>query len=87
MKTRECNERDVIHSPAYDDSGVATSGELGEPSFSGECEGIVCLQEPEPKEIEEDENRDPRFDRSKQLTIKNCRPVAIKTFFFLILNL
>ncbi|CAK9800342.1 Monocarboxylate transporter 8 [Anthophora plagiata] len=60
MKTRDSNERDI--SPAYEDSGVATSGELGEHSFSGECEGIDCLQKPEvPQGFEEDENRDPRY--------------------------
>ncbi|XP_020279651.1 monocarboxylate transporter 12-like isoform X4 [Pseudomyrmex gracilis] len=57
MKARECNERTVIQSPAYEDSGVAISGELGEPSFSGECEGIVSFQAP--KDIEEDVN--PRY--------------------------
>ncbi|XP_011690729.1 PREDICTED: monocarboxylate transporter 8-like isoform X2 [Wasmannia auropunctata] len=59
MKYRERNGRVVVQSPAYEDSGVAISGELGEPSFSGECEGIVSLQAP--KEIEEDANPDPRY--------------------------
>lgn len=53
----------IVQSPAYEDSGVAISGELGEPSFSGECEGIVSLQAP--KEIEEDANPDPRFEYIK----------------------
>lgn len=57
MKARECNEKTVIQSPAYEDSGVAISGELDEPSFSGECEGIVSFHAP--KDIEEDVN--PRF--------------------------
>lgn len=60
MKNRERNGR-VIQSPAYEDSGVAISGELGEASFSGECEGIVYLQAP--KGIEEDAN-DPRFEHT-----------------------
>lgn len=53
----------IVQSPAYEDSGVAISGELGEPSFSGECEGIVSLRAP--KEIEEDANPDPRFEYIK----------------------
>ncbi|XP_032677541.1 monocarboxylate transporter 2-like isoform X2 [Odontomachus brunneus] len=63
MKKRERNGRTVIQSPAYEDSGVATSGELGEHSFSGECEGIVSLQVArEPKGTEEDPvNPDPRY--------------------------
>lgn len=52
-----------VQSPVYEDSGVAISGELGEPSFSGECEGIVSLQAP--KEIEENANPDPRFEYIK----------------------
>ncbi|XP_029668656.1 uncharacterized protein LOC115238751 [Formica exsecta] len=56
----------IVQSPAYEDSGVAISGELGEPSFSGECEGIVSLQAP--KEIEEDANPDPRY--AAQCTIR-----------------
>lgn len=63
MKNRNRNERNVVLCPAREDSGVATSGEIGELSFSGECEGVVCLQERRgPKEIEEDENQDPRSD-------------------------
>lgn len=63
MKNRERNGRAVIQIPAYEDSGVATSGELGEHSFCGECEGIVSLQAArEPKETEEDVNPDPRFE-------------------------
>lgn len=58
MKHCERNGR-VVQSPAYEDSGVAISGELGEPSFSGECEGIASLQAP--KGIEET-NLDPRFE-------------------------
>ena len=70
MKSRNRNERDVVLSPAHEDSGLATSGEIGELSFSGECEGVVCPQEPRsPKGIEEDENQDPRSD----LTGRNLR--------------
>lgn len=68
MKNRERNRRTIVQSPAYEDSGVAISGELGElgePSFSGECEGIVSLQAP--KGIEENANPDPRFEYT------NCR--------------
>lgn len=62
MKSENGNEGAIVLSPACEDSGVATSGDLGEHSFSEECEGIVCLQGPaSPKEIE-DENRDPRSD-------------------------
>lgn len=61
MKNRERNER-VVQSPAYEDSGVAISGELGEPSFSGECERVASLQAP--KGIEEDANPDPRFEHT-----------------------
>jgi hypothetical protein len=62
MKNQECNGKIIVPSPAYEDSGVAISsgGELGEPSFSGECEGIVSLQVP--KRIEENTNPDPRFE-------------------------
>lgn len=66
MKNRERNGRTVVQSPAYEDSGVATSGEFGEHSFSGECEGIVSFQAArEPKGIEEDVNPDPRFECSR----------------------
>lgn len=61
MKNRERNE-EVVQSPAYEDSGVAISGELGEPSFSGECDGIVSLQAP--KGIGEDANPNPRFEHT-----------------------
>lgn len=63
MKNQERNGK-VVQSLAYEDSGVAISGELGEPSFSGECEGIISLQAP--KEIEEDAiDPDPRFEYTK----------------------
>lgn len=63
MKPRERNEKIVVLSPAHEDSGVATSGDIGELSFSGECEGVVCLRETRgPKGIEGDENQDPRSD-------------------------
>lgn len=66
MKNRERNGRTVVQNPAYEDSGVAISGELGEHSFSGECEGIVSFQAArEPKGIEEDANPDPRFECSR----------------------
>lgn len=66
MKKRERNGRTVIQSPVCEDSGVATSGELGEHSFSGEYEGIVSLQVArEPKGTEEDVNPDPRFERNR----------------------
>ncbi|EFN84987.1 Monocarboxylate transporter 10 [Harpegnathos saltator] len=69
MKSRERNGRTAVQSPGYEDSGVATSGELGEHSFSGECEGIVSLQAArEPKGIEEDVNPDPRY--AARCTIK-----------------
>ncbi|XP_076302762.1 monocarboxylate transporter 12-like [Lasioglossum baleicum] len=62
MKAGKRNETDVVLSPALEDSGVATSGEIGELSFSGECEGVVCLREPtSPKGIEENEIQDPRY--------------------------
>lgn len=62
MKPRERNEKIVVLSPAHEDSGVA-SGDIGELSFSGECEGVVCLRETRgPKGIEGDENQDPRSD-------------------------
>lgn len=65
MKGRECGSA-IVQSPVYEDSGVATSGELGEPSFSGECEGIASLRAPrEPKGIEEDANPDPRLERNR----------------------
>lgn len=59
MKSREY-ARAVVHSPVYEDSGVAISGELGEHSFSGECEGIASLEAPRERK-EEDANLDPRF--------------------------
>ena len=72
MKSR--NERDVVLSPAREDSGLATSGEIGELSFSGECEGVVCPQEPRsPERIEEDENQDPRSDLTQS---------TVHSFFF-----
>ncbi|KAG7201410.1 hypothetical protein KM043_004170 [Ampulex compressa] len=59
MKTRGHGGRDVVQSPGYEDSGLATSGEH---SFSAECEGIVCSQaRDERKGNEEDANRDPRY--------------------------
>jgi len=59
MKNREQeNGKAVVL--AYEDSGVAISGDLGEPSFSGECEGIVSLQAP--NGIEQEANPDPRFE-------------------------
>lgn len=61
MKSRDCDEKIVVLSPTHEDSGVATSGDIGELSFSGECEGVVCLRETRgPKGIEGDENQDPR---------------------------
>lgn len=64
MKPRDCkDEKIVVLSPTHEDSGVATSGDIGELSFSGECEGVVCLRETRgPKGIEGDENQDPRSD-------------------------
>lgn len=63
MKTSERSRRDGIQSPVFEDSGVAISGEPGEHSFSGECEGIVCLQGQEgPRGNNEDECQDPRSD-------------------------
>lgn len=65
MKARERARKDVVvvQSPAYEDSGLATSGELGEQSFSGECEDIACLPaRDEVKGIDGDPNRDPRSD-------------------------
>lgn len=69
MKTRERTRKDVVvlQSPAYEDSGVATSGELGEQSFSGECDGIACLPVRDEAKgvvvgIDGDPNRDPRSD-------------------------
>ncbi|XP_015171178.1 PREDICTED: monocarboxylate transporter 12-like [Polistes dominula] len=63
MKARERVRRDVVvQSPAFEDSGLATSGELGEQSFSGECEGVACLPAREGvKGIDGDPNRDPRY--------------------------
>ncbi|KAL2729559.1 monocarboxylate transporter 2-like isoform X2, partial [Vespula squamosa] len=64
MKARERARKDVVvvQSPAYEDSGLATSGELGEQSFSGECDGIACLPaRDEVKGIDGDPNRDPRY--------------------------
>ena len=57
MKKSERNGKAVVQNPAYEDSGVAISGE---PSFFGECDGIVSPQAP--KGIEEDVNPDLRFD-------------------------
>lgn len=83
MKNRERGRRTIVQSPAYEDSGVAISGELGEfgelgelgePSFSGECEGIVSLQAP--KAIEEDVNPDPRFE----YIYTNCHKYCTKLF-------
>lgn len=45
MKTRDRNERDGVQSPAFEDSGVAISGEIGEHSFSGEYNGVVFPQD------------------------------------------
>ncbi|KYN07459.1 Monocarboxylate transporter 8 [Cyphomyrmex costatus] len=56
MKKPERNGRVVVQNLTYEDSGVAISGE---PSSSGECDGIVSLQAP--KEIKEDANPDPRY--------------------------
>lgn len=72
MKAGKRNETDVVLSPALEDSGVATSGEIGELSFSGECEGVVCLREPtSPKGIEENEIQDPRSDLVDTLNLKS----------------
>lgn len=78
MKSQSRDERDVVLSPAREDSGLATSGEIGELSFSGECEGVVCPQEPRsPKGIEEDENQDPRSDLTQS---------AVHSFFFFFIS-
>ncbi|KYN27665.1 Monocarboxylate transporter 8 [Trachymyrmex cornetzi] len=53
MKKSERNGKVVVQNPAYEDSGVAISGER---SFSGECDGIVSPRAP--KGIEEDVNPD-----------------------------
>lgn len=47
-----------LQSPACEDSGVATSGELGEPSCSGEYDGVVCVVQDSQKK--EGANQDPR---------------------------
>jgi len=57
MKKSEHNSKVVVQNPAYEDSGVAISGE---PSFFGECDEIIFPQAP--KGIEEDVNPDLRFD-------------------------
>lgn len=77
MKNQERNGKVVLTIiPAYEDSGIAISGELGEPSFSGECEGIVSLQAA--KEIEEDANPNPRFEYTKYCNkLLNDRDVLI----------
>lgn len=41
-----------------EDSGLATSGELGEPSCSGEFDGDICLARDDRKR--DYENHDPR---------------------------
>ncbi|KYM85519.1 Monocarboxylate transporter 8 [Atta colombica] len=56
MKKSEHNGKVVVQNPAYEDSGVAISGE---PSFFGECDEIVFPQAP--KGIEEDVNPDLRY--------------------------
>jgi len=70
MKNREReNRRAIVQNPTYEDSGVAISGELGEPFFSEECEGIVSLQAL--KEIEQDANPDPRFGHANCCKLLN----------------
>ncbi|EFN74353.1 Monocarboxylate transporter 10 [Camponotus floridanus] len=69
-----------VQSPVYEDSGVAISGELGEPSFSGECEGIVSLQAP--KEIEENANPDPRFDMILEFYVRYAAQCTIRQHYY-----
>lgn len=53
----EGNESRMI--AVCEDSGVVTSGELGEPSCSGEYEGVDCIAHDELKK--DYDNQNPRY--------------------------
>lgn len=49
------------HLPGCEDSGVATSGELGDASFCGEYDEVICeIKTSNKKNILD--TRDPRYD-------------------------
>lgn len=52
------SERRLTLQNPCEDSGLATSGELGEPSCSGEFEGDICIAREDRKR--DYENHDPR---------------------------
>ena len=53
------DRRNDLQNPVCEDSGVA-SGELGEPSCSGDCDGVACVILNGSKK-ENEEHLDPRY--------------------------